>query len=135
MGSPRYVHLSTRPVCLSLRCFPNLTYSPLSSGAVASLPVVMRMHDDLCIGNRETEHGGARSDPETALLRYVVTYSMLIVHFYTYTRTTMGAHSADLQLQPGRFNLHVHPSNSTLLFLSISVASGSPTSYFTPHSK
>ena len=81
------MHPSTRPARLFLRRFPNLTYSPLSSGAVA-LPVVMRMHDDLCIGNRETEHGGARSDPETALLRYVVTYSILIVRLYTSTRTT-----------------------------------------------
>ena len=44
---------STRPARLSLRRFPNLTYSPLSSGAVALL-VVMRMHGELCIERQET---------------------------------------------------------------------------------
>ena len=81
------MHPSTRPVRLTLRRFPHLTYSPLSSVSVALL-VVLRMHDELCIGNRETEYGGASSDPETALLRYVVTYSILIVRLYTSTRTT-----------------------------------------------
>ena len=54
-------------------------------GAVA-LPVVMHMHDGLCIGNRETEHGGASSDPETALLRYVLDAHrpLVLVHMHTH---------------------------------------------------
>ena len=43
-----------------------------------------RVQGQLCIGNRETEHGGASSDPETALLRYVLDAHRPLVHIYTH---------------------------------------------------
>ena len=77
------MHQSTPPVRLSLRRFPNLTYPPLSLVFVA-LPVVTRMHDELCIGDREMEHRRASSDPETALLRYVLGTHRPLLHMHTH---------------------------------------------------
>ena len=104
------IHPSTRPVHLSLRCFPNLTYSPLSLVFVA-LSVVTRMHDELCIGNRETEHGGASLDPETALLRYVLDAHRPLVHIYTHDegRALGGPLASTWEVQRSRSRMKLNP--------------------------
>ena len=49
----------------------------------------MRMYGQLCIGNRETEHGAASSDLETAQVRYVLDAHLPLVHMHTVGPTSL----------------------------------------------
>ena len=102
-----------------LRRFPNLTYPPLSSGAVALL-VVMRMHDELCIGMRELGNGGASSNPGTVHVR---TYSILIVRLHTRTRMAKTRTPEDSHT---KFKTHSLSQHLTQYARAVPASGGSP---------
>ena len=112
MGSPRYVHDASKyPPCPPLPpplSRPHL-FSPLLG--IVALPVVMCMHDELCIGNRETEHGGASLDPETALLRYVLDAHRPLLHIHTHDdgRALGGPLASTWEVQRSRSRMKLNP--------------------------